>query len=233
MKNITPMQIIKKELNELKSLSGFNCFTLNGKKSSVKFVSGEMYSSAPITFDFLIILGFGDIYRNDKGDTRYEKSLSVGFNYKDTETKVRAGVAYKGDVDYSKSYTLSDFKDKLKTFLLKGDVDSFVSIFEIVKSSTVTKAEANKIKNKYVAIVASLKAEIKLFDSKAGEKRRVIYDKKSQIPKEKFIEELRSILNKRDSVQLELNSLLFEGSKDMPCIVRKMFFNEISKKHLV
>lgn len=32
MKNITPMQIIKKELDELKSLSGFNYFTLNGKK---------------------------------------------------------------------------------------------------------------------------------------------------------------------------------------------------------
>lgn len=192
-----------------------------------------MYSSAPVTFDFIIILGFGNIYRNDKGDTRYEKSLSVGFNYKDTETKVRAGIAYKGDVDYSQNYTLSEFKDKLKSFLLKGDVDSFVNTFEIVKSSTITKAEANKLKNKYVTIVASLRSEIKLFDFKASEKRRIIYDKKSETSKDKATEELRSILSERDSKQSELNFLLFEGFKDMPYIVRKMFFNEISKNHLV
>lgn len=117
--------------------------------------------------------------------------------------------------------------------MLKGDVDSFVNTFEIVKSSTITKAEANKLKNKYVTIVASLRSEIKLFDFKASEKRRIIYDKKSETSKDKATEELRSILSERDSKQSELNFLLFEGFKDMPYIVRKMFFNEISKNHLV
>ncbi len=223
MKQITPMKMLKPELTQMKNLSGFSFFELNRKKGGYDFVCEDLYYSKPVTFDYMLIIGNGELYRNEKGHVRYKQSISLAFDFKDTNPSVRAGISILNNVDYSKKYTVDEARNKIHDFLKNPTIEDFVSIFEIRRSSTVSKSEIRDTVKNLVSKVTILKKQINKLDKKSSDLRSFLIKYPDVLnDKQKLLE----VIEERKEKQKEINSIYSDGLKDLPYIIRHHFCNE-------
>ena len=227
MKNTTPMQVLKPLLSQFKTLQGFTCVELNGKKGGYTFVGQNTYYSRPVTFDYVVILGSGGIYHDLGSPKRFVNTISLAFSYTGRETPVvRAGVGIRNKVDYSAEFDVDSTKNLLKTFFENPTIEHFVNTFKILQSSKLNAAAIRQFKAPYLEKVNTLKAELDMLNEQLRTKTNHYYalkgkGKSAEIQKEVFIlhEQVRA-------VQETLRKVFKDDTKDMPYVVRDYFNKE-------
>lgn len=232
MKNTTPMQVMKPLLTQFKNLQGFTCIELNGKKGGYTFVGRETYHSNPVTFDYVVILGFGGIYHDLGFPKRFVNTIALSFSYTNRKTPVvRAGVSHRNKVDYSAEFDVDTMKGLLKVFLESPTAERFVSIFNILQSSKLDNAAIRQFKAPYVEKANGLKSKIEVVRESLRTKTNHFYDlqRKSDGNLEKVRKEIAKLNDELDVLQKELNYIFNEDTKNMPHVVRYSFNKEMEQ----
>lgn len=247
MKNQTPMNMLKKELDQLKSSPLLSFFALNGRPRKVQFLGCEdwgfeMLVAGGITFDYIGVFGLiGDVFRNEKGHTRYAQSIGICINYKEEQT-VRASVVLnqRGDAEYSKSFTVPEFRSLLKNFVStysdctdrKALLDGFISTFGIVTSASLTKAELNKIKESCVQTVVKLHGIMERDRLAQHDARRAIREASSEFEKSLQVQRLNDLIETANQATLDVTHIVKHEFKDMPVVARNHFFDDLRNKKI-
>lgn len=227
MKNTTPMQVLKPLLAQFKSLQGFTCVQLNGKKGGYTFVGRETYHSKPVTFDYVVILGSGGIYHDLGSHKRFVNTISLAFSYTDRETAiVRAGVGVHNKVDYSAAFDVDTARSLIKTFLENPTIEHFVETFSILQSSKLNDSAVRQFKAPYLEKVNKLKAEIDALNEKLNKKRDQYYALKGKGKSDEIHKEMVKLHDQVRSLQQALGKIFKEDTKDMPHVVRHWFNKE-------
>jgi len=232
MKNTTPMQMMKPLLTQFKTLQGFTCVELNGKKGGYTFVGRDSYHSNPVTFDYVVILGFGGIYHDLGSRKRFVNTIALSFSYTNRENPVvRAGCSYRNQVDYSAEFDVTAMKVLLKSFLESPTADRFVSIFNILRSSKLDSAAVRQFKAPYVEKANGLKSKIDVVRESLRTKTNHFYDlqRKNDGNLEKVRKEVAVLNNELAGLQKELNHIFNEDTKNMPHVVRHSFNKEMEQ----
>lgn len=218
------MQLLKIELTALKELAGFSYFELNGRSGGYNFGGAKNYYKKPISFDYLLVLGTGETYRDDKSNLRHVNTISLAFDFKECEPTIRAGAGFRGAVDYSQSYTIEELRLKIKAFLKNPSVDYFIKIFDIRQSKHITEKEINKTVRKLVQRVVELKDKVKTLQDE-------LYSMKMNVKNnpDLLTNKIRGLFTSKkeevDSCKKELQKIYDDEIKDMPYIIRKTFLN--------
>ncbi len=224
MNKITPMQLLKTEISTLKELEGFSHFELNGRSGGYSFGGAKTYYKRPISFDYLLVLGSGETYRDEKSNMRHVNTISLAFDFKQGETVIRAGAGIRGAVDYSNGYSINEFRPKLKEFLKNPSIDFFVKLFGIKQSKHVTEQEVSKTVRKLIKRVVELKEKIKSLQDELYSMKMNVKHKPDLLTNR-----MRGLFtSKKEEVakyQGELQLIYNEEIKNMPYIIRKTFLN--------
>lgn len=228
MKNTTPMQILKSLMSQYKTLPGFTFFELNRKQGGNKFVGSNMYTSKPVTFDYVALLGFGGVYHDLGSHKRFVNTISLAFSYTDRETPVvRAGVCHRGHVDYSLEFDIPTAKKLIAEFLTNPTTDNIVRLFNIVQSSKLNDSAVRAFKAPYLERVNALKVKIDDKREILRIKRDKYYDLlKKRIDDSKLNSEVHSLVKEVENLQREMRHIFKEETKDMPHVVRHSFNKE-------
>lgn len=229
----TPMQFLKKELSVLKSIGYLNFIELNRKEHKNIFLRTTMITSRAVTFDYLILfnLSLKGTYRNEKGDVRYNQNFGFVINYKEKEPEIRATLKFNKDsgIEYSKIYSIEEFKDLILKFIVNINKQDALKIFKetfnIKVSSEISFDEIKKMKDYYLKIFKELDGNKKVLCHKRECLISAISKNKNydSYDRNKMIEELNSINN--EIINLENNKIkkTQEDLKHMPFIIRKFF----------
>lgn len=227
MKNTTPMQVLKPILSQFKTLKGFSLIELNRKKGGITFVGNNTYTSKPVTFDYLAILGYGDTFLDEKWNLRHVNTLSLGFLYTATGTpSVRAGVGFHGRVDYSKTFDVATAKELLKEFLIAPTPANFIRIFGIVQSSTLTDADVIQLKTPYVEKVCQIKSSLDVIKSDLRTQQNILYHLQDDVKAYNVKKEMSLLIVSLETLQKQLHYIFSEESKDIPFKARDYFLKE-------
>lgn len=227
MKNTTPMQVLKPLLSQFKTLQGFTCVELNGKKGGYTFVGRNTYYSRPVTFDYVVILGSGGIYHDIGSPKRFVNTISLAFSYTGRETPVvRAGVGVRNKVDYSAEFDVDTTKELLKFFFENPTIEHFVNTFNILQSSKLNDADIRQFKAPYLEKVNTLKAELAVLNDKLRTKRNHYYALKGKGKSEELQKEVFILHEQVKAVQESLRKVFTDDTKDMPHVVRDYFNKE-------
>lgn len=227
MKNTTPMQVLKPLLSQFKTLQGFTCVELNGKKGGYTFVGRNTYYSRPVTFDYVVILGSGGIYHDIGSPKRFVNTISLAFSYTGRETPVvRAGVGVRNKVDYSAEFDVDTTKELLKVFFENPTIEHFVNTFNILQSSKLNDADIRQFKAPYLEKVNTLKAELDVLNDKLRTKRNHYYALKGKGKSEELQKEVFILHEQVKAVQESLRKVFTDDTKDMPHVVRDYFNKE-------
>lgn len=236
-KHKTPMQFLKVELKKLKDLVYLNFIELNGKKSKTHFIGIKTYTSHAVNFDYLILFSLpsSGVYRNEKGDLRHNQSFGFAINYKDREPEIRATLKVDKDSgnEYSKIYTIEDFKNLIIEFNNKieklNTFELFKDIFGIKLSSEYSFTEIQAIKKENNDFFKKLKEDA----GKLKQKKDNIAIKLSK-NKDYGSNERNEIIKKLKNIQNEINELELtkikhfeKDSKNLPSVIRQFFSNHI------
>lgn len=247
MKNQTPMNMLKKEIDQLKAFPLLSFFDLNGRPRKVQFIGCEdwgveMLVAGGITFDYIGVFGLiGDIYRTEKGHTRHAQSMGICINYKEEQT-VRASVVLNknGDAEYSREFSVSEFRTLLKTFLRfysdctdrKVLLAGFISNFEIITSDSLTKAELNKIKETCVHKVVQLHGIMERARLAQNDARRAIREAQSELEKSFHVQRLNNLIETANQATFDVTRIVKHEFKDMPVVSRNHFFDDLKAKRI-
>lgn len=227
MKNTTPMQVLKPLLIQFKTLQGFSCVELNGKKGGYTFVGRNTYYSRPVTFDYVVILGSGGIYHNLGSPKRFVNTISLAFSYTGRETPVvRAGVGVRNKVDYSAEFEVESTKNLLKAFFENPTIEHFVNTFNILQSSKLNDAAIRQFKAPYLEKVNTLKAELDVLNEQLRTKTNHYYALKGKGKSVEIQKEVVILHEQVKAIQESLRKVFKDDTKDMPHVVRDYFNKE-------
>jgi hypothetical protein len=244
MKAKTPMSIMKAEIDKLKEFPLLSFFGLNGRPKNFIALGSEDNREVivvnPVTFDYMAVYGIlGEVCHNEKGHVRHTRSMALCFNYK-TEETVRASVVLskEGQVEYSKEYTVPEFKILLKDFVDQNKecpdsytlMENFISTFGIVVSSTFSRSEINQIKIAYVKQVTGLRDVIRNADKKKVTINQNIRDAKTEEEKTMYIQRLNDLKEMVKTANADMVRIVKHDFKNMPADARKYFFESLKKE---
>lgn len=247
MKAQTPMSVMKPELDKLRAFSLLNFFALNGRPKKTVYVGSEDFGleklvSGAITFDYMAIFGLGGhMTRTEKDHARYAQSMAVCINYK-TEQTVRASVVLstEGNIEYSKSYTVPEFRNILKHFIEDNKacldrnvlLNNYIAAFGIVTSASLNKAELNKIKEHYVKKATDLQNTRNRAERAQHDARKGIANAQTDTEKAIHIQRLKELVVVADTAVTEILHIVKQESRDIPAIARHHFFQELAKDRI-
>lgn len=247
MKKMTPMKQLKKEIDQLKSVSFLNFLSLNGRPRQRIALGSEdwrtIISSNAISFDYIGIFGIsGDMFKTDKGHLRYAQSLGICINYKKEET-IRASVVMSKDsgMEYSKEYTVSEFKTILKDFVSKIDViknketflKAYIDAFGIILSETLSKSEINNIKDEKIKSIKELNEQIRRSYLAQGDARNSIRNSETEIEKMAHVNRLKGLCSLVEVNYSKISKIIKLDTKDMPSLARDYFVSELKKLRIM
>ncbi len=231
---MTPMQTLKDNFKLLKDLSYLSYLELNGKNKKNTFVSNELYVSNAILFDYFILfnlLNFGT-YRNSKNHIRYNSNFGFAINYK-KNIEIRATVKLSQDsgIEYSKSYSIFEVKEKLNLFIKnineKDILKQFISIFDIQLSCNLNQSEIASIFRNENKKLNELENKIKIIEFNIKELLSLILkNKKSMTDSSKEKEKLILLNSQKEKLYKERKYFLTNGSKEIPFTVRKRIIKQ-------
>lgn len=246
MKAKTPMSVMKPEIDKMKEFPLLSFFGLNGRPKNFIALGSEDCREVivinPVTFDYMAVYGIlGEVCHNAKGHVRHTRSMALCFNYK-TEETVRASVVLSeaGQVEYSKAYTVSEFKPLLKAFVEQNKecpdrytlMENFIATFGIMVSSTLSHAEINQIKNAYVKQVTGLRDVIHNAGKTKATINQSIRDSKTEEEKSIHIQRLKDLKEMVNTANADMIRIVKQDIKNMPADSRKYFFEDLKKERI-
>ncbi len=228
MKNTTPMQVLKPLMTQFKTLPGFTFVELNRKQGGNTFVGRNVYTSKPVTFDYVAILGFGGIYHDLGSHKRFVNTIALAFSYTDRATPtVRAGVGLRGKVDYSLEFDVPTAKSLITEFLTNPTTENIVRLFNIIQSSKLNDSAVRSFKAPYLDRVNKLKSQIDVTKDTLRQKRDAYYTLlKKRVDDSKLNNQVHGLVKELENLQRELRHIFKEETKDMPHVVRHSFNKE-------
>ena len=246
MKSKTPMSIMKTDIDKMKAFPLLSFFGLNRRPKNFIALGSEDNREVivvnPVTFDYMAVYGIlGDVCHNEKGHVCHTRSMAMCFNYKNEET-VRASVILdkEGQVEYSKSYTVPEFKVLLKAFVEQNTacidphmmMKNFIATFDILVSSSLSRAEIKKIKDSYVKQVTALRDVIHNAGKTKVTINQCIRDSKTEEEKAIHIQRLNDLKEMVNTANADMIRIVKHDFKNMPATSRKYFFEALKKENI-
>lgn len=246
MKAKTPMSIMKTDIDKMKAFPLLSFFGLNGRPKNFIALGSEDNREVivvnPVTFDYMAVYGIlGDVCHNEKGHVRHTRSMALCFNYKNEET-VRASVILdkEGQVEYSKAYNVPEFKVLLNAFVEQNMaclepqmmMKNFIATFDILVSSSLSRAEIKQIKDAYVKQVTGLRDVIRNAGKTKVTINQCIRDSKTESEKAIHIQRLNDLKEMVNTANADMIRIVKHDFKNMPATARKYFFEALKKESI-
>lgn len=145
-----------------------------------------------------------------------------------------------GNIEYSKAYTVQDFRSILKEFVEenKACIDrdvllkNYIKAFSIITSGSLSKAELNKIKEYYVKKATDLQSPRNRAERAQHDARKGISNAQTETEKAIHVQRLKDLVGLADTAVTEILHIVKQESKDMPAIARYHFFQELEKARI-
>jgi len=234
--------MLKSELAFFKALPFISYLELNRKEAKTKFAGQQMFMSSAVTFDFMAIFNIqGGVHRNEKGHTRFDRSFSFCFNFKDAKPTIRAATKPHKDssAEYSREFSVSEIKEKMQSLMALDIQDkedflkSFVEIFEIVLSTTLSEGEIKAIKSARMKEFEVVLAAFKKTNQTVDAIRENMRNNTSDEAVFKSREQMRILVAQAQDLIKQRTFLLNDGAKDIPAYPRELVYTELRQRNII